>query len=62
MAIVFRQNQDGTYDLEVDGRAQEYDVAPDDFSGALRRRRIAPTKQDPVFVEDQTGYRKRLGR
>ena len=61
MAILFRANGDGTYDLEVHGRAAEYDVEPDDFAQALRRRRIDPRKE-PVFVEDTTGYRQRMGR
>lgn len=58
--IVFRQI-DGTeeFDLVVDGRIAEYDVEPDDFLAALRRRRLDPKD---VFVEDDTGYRQRLNR
>lgn len=59
MAAVFRANGDGTFDLEVDGRAAEYDVDPEDFASALRRRRVEPTE---VYVEDETGYRSKLRR
>lgn len=56
--VVFEQNFDGTYDLKVDRRTREYDVAPEDLKAALRRARI-PTGEE-VFVEDETGYRTRL--
>lgn len=61
MSAVFRSNGDGTFDLEIDGRAAEYDVEPDDFPAALRRRRL-DRSDSPVYVEDETGYRTRLGR
>lgn len=61
MAVVFTQT-DGTnlYDLRVDGRAAEYDVEPEDFAAALRRRRISP--DTVVYVEDESGHRTRLTR
>lgn len=63
MAIVFRKvdAQTNLYDLTIDGRAAEYDVAPEDFQQALRRRRVDPTRY-AIYVEDETGYRTRLGR
>lgn len=62
MAIVFRQNAgEKTYDLTIDGRAAEYDVEPEDFAAALKRRRVDPTRY-AIYVEDETGYRTRLGR
>lgn len=61
MAVVFEEQPDGLYDLKVDGRAAEYDVEPDDFGAALRRRRL-DRSSSPIFIEDQTGYRTRLSR
>ena len=62
MAIVFVQVPgQPLYDLHVDGRAAAYDVEPEEFAETLRRRRITPTRENPVYVEDETGYRKRLG-
>lgn len=61
MAIVFEDNGDGTYDLKQDGRALEYDVEPEDFRDALRRRRLDHS-DSPVYIEDETGYRERLTR
>lgn len=61
MAVVFTSNTDGTYDLVVDGRVLEYDVDPDRFADALRRRRL-DRSDSPVFVEDETGHRTRLSR
>ena len=47
------------YDLFVDGRVVEYDVHPDDFGAALRRARVDTSE---VVIEDDSGYRQRLGR
>lgn len=60
MAVVFEDNDDGTYDLKVDGRIREYDVPAHDLKGALSRARLDRSR--PVYVEDATGYRQRLGR
>lgn len=59
MATVFRENEDGTYDLWHDGRIKEYDVEEYDFKGAIRRARIQP---EVIMIEDTTGYRTRLTR
>lgn len=60
MAIVFEANPDGTYDLSIHGRAGEYDLAPEDFAAALKRRRVDPSEK--VYIEDLTGYRQPLTR
>lgn len=63
MAIVFVQvSGQALYDLHVNGRVQAYDVEPDEFSETLRRRRIDPKTDGPVYVEDETGYRTKMGR
>lgn len=55
--IVFVPVGLGRYDMMVNGRAGEYDVDPEDFSTAIRRRRLQPTE---VWIEDTTGYRERI--
>lgn len=60
--IIFREEEPGNFDLHVDGRIVEYDVEPDEFRSVLRRRRIDPAKDGPVYTEDTTGYRQRLTR
>lgn len=57
MAAVFRENANGTYDLEVDGRTRDYDLDDDEFGDALRRVRY--TGPD-VYLEDLTGARERI--
>lgn len=63
MAVVFRKvdAKSNLYDLTIDGRAAEYDVEPEDFAAALKRRRVDPSRY-AIYVEDETGYRTRLGR
>lgn len=61
--IVFREeattvDRPPVYDLWVDGRIAEYDVARDEFEDALRRRRL-DRSDGPVYVEDLTGHRTR---
>lgn len=56
---LFRQNPDGTFDLEVDRRTVDHDLSEDELQEALRRRRY---DGDPAEVEDLSGYRTRLGR
>lgn len=51
--VRFEENEDGTYDLWVNGRVKEYDVEAEDFSQALRRARVRPTIYK---VLDKTGY------
>lgn len=60
MAIVFREEKPGLYDLFVNGRIAEYDVGPEDFRATLRRRRVTVRANEHVYVEDLTGYRTRL--
>jgi hypothetical protein len=60
MAVVFEENEDGTYDLTVHGRGAGYDIEPDDFKAALRRARVPP--DSVIYIEDKTGYRQKLGR
>lgn len=62
MAIVFVETDERTYDLLLHGRVIEYDVEPDGLQDALRRARGRLPAGQPVYVEDLTGYRQRLGR
>lgn len=59
MGALFRANNDGTYDLIIDGRSAAYDLTEDEFAAALRSRRY---DGPPPEVEDLTGYRTRLER
>ena len=61
MAVVFKK-VDGqkVYDLTIDGRAAQYDVAPEDFAEAIRRQRKRVPQGAVIYVEDETGYRTRL--
>lgn len=60
MAVMFRLEKDGTYDLWIDGRIADPELEPDQFEDALRRRRVH--HRDDVFVEDMTGYRTKIQR
>jgi len=64
MAVVFRKvdAKSDLYDLTIDGRSAQYDVEPSDFADALRRQRTRIPRDAVIYVEDETGYRTRLGR
>ena len=56
--VKFSENDDGTYDLYVNGRIWAYDVDDEDFGVTLRRFKVPLPAH--VIVEDTTGYGPRV--
>ena len=55
--ILFRENEDGTFDLLVDSRTREMDVEGDDLLGALRRARVS---ESDAWIESLNGETRSL--